>query len=280
MTKEIVTGIYDSGANHKSFRAIGSLIDLSRAFNGKLTVYEKIDGLGTSDRIPSDRSNKDFDVWKIENNGSCDYAFIRHIYDNYDNLSDLIIFTKSNLYEGGVEPSGVSTFVAEAEKYDFSDFGAFPIRMIWNLELEYKESKFLEIGYENIDSRRKIYSASSDWFDFIFSEYEKPKTTISVWGHGPLFCVSKELIRRHDKKIYKYLLDTFYDEYHLSKDGYPPKNGEYCPRHDLWNRFYRVLFTHGHEKDGNFNIHQNDHYHIETTHDIVKEGYVIPGRTN
>ena len=85
---------------------------------------------------------------------------------------------------------------------------------------------------------------------------------------------------RHTKEIYKYLLDSFDDEYHASRDGYVTRQDKYCPRHDLWQRFWRVLFTHGHERDGIFKIHQNPHYHIETNHEIKKEGYYIPKRTN
>lgn len=280
MTKEVVTSIYDAGSDCKSFKSIGNLINLSREFGGKLTAYKKIDNMDSSAKIRSHESNPDFEVFEIENNGSCDYAFIRHIYDNYDDLSDLIIFSKVNLYDGGVDQSGISNFVRNAENYDFSDYGAFPIRMVWNLDLEYKDSTFLEVGYESLEGRNKVNAASSDWMDHIFKGYEKPKTTISVWGHGPLFCVSKRLIRRHSREVYKYLLDTFYDEYHLSKKGVIAGRDFYCPRHDIWNRFYRVLFTHGHEKDGDFNIHQNPHYYLETQHGIRKEGYMIPKRTN
>jgi hypothetical protein len=282
MKKEIITSTYSNLPNNKSFNNLGSILDMSKKFGRGLTVYEKIDNLDPELRIISEKSNPDYNTIQTRNSGSCDYSFIRHIHDNYDNLSELMVFVKVNIYDV-IAPADVhSKFFTECENYDFMDFGDYPIRAVWNLDLEYKNSDHLEVGYGGRENRDHEYSASSDWFDFIFKGYPKPKTTFSIWDHGPLFCVSRDLVRRHNKDVYKYLLDTFDDEFHFSKNGYDSSRnyGRFCPRHDLWQRFWRVLFTNGHERDGEFRIHQNGHYYLEEHRENKKDGYVIPKRTN
>jgi len=270
MKREIITSIYDKLQGNKSFNNLGSLLRISKNFGWDLTVYEKIDGLDPNERISSDKSTADCNVIQIRNNGSCDYSFIRHIYDNYDNLSDLMVFTKVNLSDSIMLDGVHSKFFPFCDDYDFSDFGAFPIRAVWNLDLEYRNREYLEFSYQSVDGRNPEYGVASNWFDFIFKDYDKPKTTFSIWGHGPLFCVSKKIVMRHSREIYKYLLDSFDDEYHASRNGFVSDSKSYCPRHDIWQRFWRVLFTHGHERDGVFKIQQNPHYYIETSHEIKK----------
>jgi hypothetical protein len=203
-------------------------------------VYEKDDSLPFMTSIPTDRvPPSGGQIIRLDNTGSCDYAFLYHIYTNYDNLDDVTIFSKLNVDIGGIPDDAFQEFVREVDRWDYSSVGAFPIRGVWNLNLHYTNQQYLEFMYEEPSKRHPMWQRSSDWYDHIFGDQPFPASTVDVWGHGPMFSASKELIRRHPKSVYEYLMETYHSPYNRKDEKWNVN-----PTHDLFGRFWKVLFTH------------------------------------
>jgi hypothetical protein len=138
-----------------------------------------------------------------------------------------------------LEKLHLQAFVREAGQWDYSSVGAFPIRGVWNLNLHYTNQQYLEFMYEEPSKRHPMWQRSSDWYDHIFGDQPFPASTVDVWGHGPMFSASKELIRRHPKSVYEYLMETYHSPYNRKDEKWNVN-----PTHDLFGRFWKVLFTH------------------------------------
>jgi len=241
----IVTSIYP---NHqettKTWNKYHSCIGLtSRQLNMPVLVYEKDDSLPFMTSFATDRNppGGNGQIIRLDNTGSCDYAFLYHMYTNYDNLDDVTIFTKVNLDNpGNIDQPTFRQFVFEADRWDFSECGTFAIRNAWNLNLHYKNQQFLEFAYEEPSKRCPLHQRASDWYDHIFGGQPFPKTTINIWGHGPCFSVSREMIRRHPRSVYKYLMETYLSPYNRKDE-----TCDFNPTHDHFVRFWKLLFTHG-----------------------------------
>jgi hypothetical protein len=267
----LVTSIYEKAIPCGEERTAGvgkgwaqfdKLRELAHKHDYKIVVYEKDDSLPKSTAIDSNIKfrlmNPDDKVISIDNatQASCDYPFIYHIYENYDNLSDVNVFTKVNI----VGPAGVESyskyeqFLQYAKEFDFCDTGSVPLRGIWNLNLQYESSPGSQLEQQYYQDRR-----SSFWFDQIFRKYPPMQEPVNNWGHGPFFAVSKSLIRRHPREVYKFLLDDFQGSHNQRMYGQSWCAEGWIASHDMYTRFYRVLFTHGADVDENFIIQQNLH---------------------
>jgi Protein of unknown function (DUF3431) len=238
----IVTSLYHGASPEKSWGGYSRHLERAHIHCGvPVLVYEKDDSLPFMTSVPTERAPPGGgQIIRLDNTGSCDYAFLYHIYTNYDNLDDVTIFTKVNVHMGGIPDDAFQSFVREADLWDYSDVGAFPIRGAWNLTLDYKNQQYLEFMYEEPSKRHPMWQRSSDWYDHIFGGQPFPSTTIDVWGHGPCFAVSRDLIRRHPRSVYKYLMETYLSPYNRTDDKWGVN-----PTHDLFLRFWKVLFTHG-----------------------------------
>lgn len=166
--------------------------------------------------------NLPYQLIEIPNICRCEYAFMYHIVNNYDRLDDITVFVKSNWAKYGIR---LFFLLEKCSNYDYMTVGTHG-EMINYLYHEPTDIDFW-----------------TNWYDNIFpDDLEKPKD-VSVWGHGPCFSVSRELIRRHPKSTYEYLLDR------LSK----PRlifSGEKLNEigviyHNEMQRFYTIFFTHG-----------------------------------
>jgi len=177
--------------------------------NTEIFFYKKNDELKIGDKIFRN------DFIEIPNYGSCDYAFLIHIVDNYDNLSDYTIFTKLNWDF----PNGHQMF-EQCTKFDFFQCGSYNVSQIYYDSKRHKEPSNIDFRHENVDMHDLQMTKDkrgddfdyagnadnkSDWFTMIFGDVEQI-TEISTLGKGPCFSVSRELIRRHSKQTYEYLL--------------------------------------------------------------------------
>jgi len=202
-------------------------------------IYHKDDSLKKNESIIIDKNNIN-----IPNYGRCDYAFLYHIVQNYDNLDDITIFVKSHWYEHGLELYKV---IDNCVEYDWMQSGTHKLYQYW------KESKNMKQPCEYIYRDKHIFAETCyDWYNEIFPNIEKPEF-IDGWGHFPCFSVSKQLILRHSKEVYIRLLNKFYPESNSwnINEGYKYFNtleeqvidiGKHY--HDQFGRFYEILFTH------------------------------------
>jgi hypothetical protein len=221
--------------------------------NVPVIVYVKDDKLAKGLSEPVDDR-----FIKLCNYGRCDYAFIYHIVQNYDNLDDKIIFTKVNWSHTHLNLFKV---VEMADKYDYLESGAFQI-------LQYHDKdRWIRDGMPDQFNIHKIFDDPEAVL--LYNEMlpnVKPPDVFMGWGHYPCFCVSKELIQRHPKSIYEALLKKFYPEdTTMSKERIANYNIEYnknfkkttdvnthdgcaliigCWLHDLFGRLYPLFFTH------------------------------------
>jgi hypothetical protein len=214
----------------------------------------------------------------IPNIGRCDYAFLLHIVNNYENLSDINIFTKINWAD---QNNDFFSLIADSRYFDFCDVGDTPELQIWDTgiiesgcEKYMQESGLAGKNYQCIDFRKNkkngfYYPGSGadyieDWYSYIFKDVNTPDLFWS-WSHGPCFSVSRDLIRRHKKEVYEYLLSRFLP----TSGSWDPVSGRSIMSsakgrdvsdkevmddvahhyHDSLLRFWRVLFTHNIDKD-------------------------------
>jgi hypothetical protein len=252
------------------------LIDFSEV---ELFLYRKCDDL----EIGQSRINGEF--IDIPNYGSCDYVFFYHIVNNYDNLADYNIFTKMNLYEDYF--TNFPEVFNNAKYYDFYQGGGAPISQIWyneetkhlidlpskydkvpmNISLT-KDKKPKHDGYSTYNGTEFEYAANSDgqidWFNYLYGGDDSPGE-ICTYQWGPCFSVSKNLILRHSKSVYKHFLDIFHPfnswDYEVGKKFYGTDDIKYQTwgvgrgYHDELLRFYRVFFTYG-LNDADYKINQ------------------------
>lgn len=209
---------------------------------------------------------------EIPNYGSCEYAFLMHIVDNYDNLSDYTIFTKLNWDF----PDGHQVF-QQCTNFDFFQCGSYNVSQVYYDSKIHKNLSEIIFRHSNVDThdmqmtREKRgedfeYAGNadnkSDWFTMIFGQIEHI-TEVSTFGKGPCFSVSRELIRRHKKETYEYLLKMIepYNSWSREKassfwsvealhghDPYSEKFQKYAIGryyHEELSRFYTALFTYG-----------------------------------
>ena len=221
----------------------------------------------------------------IPNIGRCDYAFLLHIVRNYENLSDINIFTKINWRD---QKNDFFSLLADSKLYDFCDVGDTQELQIWDPEIiEYgcslymSDSGISDKNYQCIDYTKNkkngffhhVMESDTlhDWYNEIFKNEHPPKLFWS-WSHGPCFSATREIIRRHKKEVYEYLLSRFLPH---SKSWNPELGKKIMSEsrgtevtdkivmddvahhyHDNFLRFWRVLFTHNIEHN-KFNIKIN-----------------------
>jgi hypothetical protein len=159
---------------------------------------------------------------QIPNICRCEYAFIYHIVNNYDRLDDVTVFVKSNWQKYGIR---LYYLLENCKNYDYMTVGT------------HEET----IGY--LYHEQNDIDFWTNWYDNIFDAHiEKPKDVHS-WGHGPCFSVSRELIRRHPKSTYEYLLDRLSRPTKIFSGSKLNEVG--VMYHNEIQRFYTIFFTHG-----------------------------------
>lgn len=228
--------------------------------NYNIILYEKSDNLKIGEKIVNENNII------IPNYGKSDYAFLTHIINNYDNLSNTTIFTKINWYEQ-IESFKFLKLLEECINYDYYEVGSALSAYVWynndNLHLK-KITDSLSVSYHNVDApmqetgnifnlenRPSRIETFEDWYSHIFLNRNNLPAKVYAFGHAHCFSVSRDLIRRHDISVYKYLLERFHPDSNSSEN----KSKEEINNHfaDCLGRFYGILFTHNIDKK-KFNV--------------------------
>ena len=202
-------------------------------------IYHKDDQLSKNEERKVDDSN----IF-IPNYGRCDYAFLYHIIQNYDQLDDVTLFVKNNWEMYGINLWG---HVNNCTNYDYMESGTLIRYQYW------KDLPANVPRHELLYSNKHLFTETAfDWYHQIFPGIEPPHIVVG-WGHGPCFSVSRELIRRHPKSVYVRLLEKFYPEsgswnIEIGNKYFPDpiKQLEDVGKHyhDCFQRFWFLLFTH------------------------------------
>jgi len=94
-----------------------------------------------------------------------------------------------------------------------------------------------------------------DWYDNIFSpELAKPKDVVA-WGHGPCFSVSREIIHRHPRSVYEYLLERLTRPSRIFNGSKLNEVGVIY--HNEIQRFYTIFFTHALPEANQYKIYND-----------------------
>lgn len=216
-------------------------------------IYKKIDNEMT---ISTKFEDLPHQLLKMPNIGRCEYTFLKHIILNYDNLDDITVFTKSNWAENGIS---FWEFINTCKEYDYMIVGTHAS------EVDYSTDDIKNYNGDIIDSR-------TTWYNEVFKDStESRPTMVTAWGHGPCFSVSRELIRRHPKGVYEYLLDRI----SIPSQNYNKEDAINIGKiyHDEIQRFYTILFTHD-LIEGKFKIYPNSNIVIDQD-DAIKRYIVL-----
>jgi hypothetical protein len=232
MSIKVITSIYKD--EHK----LNKWIDKIKKANVDYIVYKKNDNLKIGEKkILTDN------LVEIPNKGRCDYAFLCHIIDNYDNLARTNVFVKCNWYENNIP---FWDLLLNCHNYDYMQVG----------------THYEVIDWDELDIESGLCERKQKWLSEIFPDNTK-LGKVAVWGHGPSFSVSRELIHRHKKEVYENMLNKFHEDsgsfsLDYEKYNYRTYNDMYVDvgitYHNDLLRFYRILFTHDLPKDNKYKI--------------------------
>jgi hypothetical protein len=239
--------------------------------NYDFTLYAKDNNLkiGEVEKRQVETSNYYIEETVIPNYGKCEYAFLYHIINNYNDLADYTVFTKIHWYDQGIN---FYDLINNCANYDYYEVGMGLHSYVWynndNLHLkEVQGDTYINVDTPyvtgnpfNFDGRAKRWEVFEDWYNHIFPDRNNVPGKIYAFDHGPCFSVSKELIRRHPISVYEYLLERFHPssnawDFILDNDERKTLDNVAQHYHDNLVRFHRLLFTHGVNQD-NFKIQQ------------------------
>jgi len=218
-----------------------------------LIVYNKNDSLKLDEEIITKKTDH-FTIIDIPNYGRCDYSFLYYIIKHYSALPDKILFTKANFMDQTINLEN-SIHILD---YKFLLMGKHLKYGIFNKD--YDINKLFSRGIRDYDIERLFQTRDTindpcfqsyttlDFYKMVYGDKIPPKDEILNFGHGPSFCVYKELILAHSLEVYKRLLDTFYpNKGHWTKWVGYSENEQYLHLgkryHDNLLRFWMVLFV-------------------------------------
>jgi hypothetical protein len=194
-------------------------------------VYNK----GDNDNFEKNNVKK---VINLDNVGRCDHTYLYHIINNYNDLSNIVVFftgsIKNNLYKKNIALKILNNIISSNYKNAY-----FIGNYHKNLKENYKnftldiyacsDKDNLEKNSENILDKCKIRPYGL-WYNYFFGN------TIAHWSIlGGIFSIDKRDIIQHPVKRYKHLLFTV--DKHSN-----PEAGHYIER--SWCViFYPLIYT-------------------------------------
>jgi len=251
----VVTCVYKDNYNN--------VLNFCQTHNLPLVVYNKNDNLKLNEEIIQIQTPM-FTLIDIPNYGRCDYGFLYHIVKNYNNLPDKILFTKANYMD-----QNINLNYAVNNNYDYLTMGRSIKYGIF--DKSYDVNKLLSQRVNKNDIETFLYAKDDyetnelfgntfrsyivrDFYKLVYGNYENiPLNPVLNMGHGPCFCVSRELIQAHNITIYEKLMDTFYpNKNHWSKwDNHTEEETQYHlgkRYHDNLQRLWSTLFIQNYDQ--------------------------------
>jgi hypothetical protein len=287
-TVEVVTSFYKDGYKLDWKDSCKAIFQDHKVI---FSIYRKRDDLEIKFPYSEIEYKKSEDIIDFPNIGRCDYNFLYHIIKNYDCLSDVTVFTKVNWKD---QKNDLFELIRESVFYDFAEVGEGAELQIWDHDIidlntesyvrsirdkkkigfsvSLRDNRITEEERCNSDHPNGWCDWVTDWYNKIFPNSENPGV-FWTWSHGPCFSVSRDLIKRHDKDVYIYLLERFHPEsgswnidlakkckddprgYGKSERGIMDSAAHHY--HDELLRFWRILFTHDLKDSNYFKIKNN-----------------------
>ena len=216
----------------------------------KLIVYNKNDNMKIGEEKVTYK-DEHLTVIDIPNIGRCDYSFLYYIIKNYDNLPDQILFTKANYMDQNIQ------IELALNNKNFMLIGKHVKIGLLNKECKQQllSSGISEYNIEELTVNKSNYTdpcfqsyLTNDFYKIVYGDKEFPDDYVVNFGHGPCFCVTREVILSHNIDIYEKLLDTFYPgkEHWTEWEGHSETETMYHigkRYHDNLLRFWLLLFV-------------------------------------
>jgi hypothetical protein len=194
-------------------------------------VYNK----GDNDNFEKNNVKK---IINLPNVGRCDHTYLFHLIENYDNLSDIIVFFPGSINIEYKKPKAIQLLskIIENDYKNAYFFGSYH----HNLRNRYKYFKLDShkcsdpINYEKnceIMLEKCKIRPYGLWYSYFFGN------TIAHWSTlSGIFSIDKRDIIQHPKLRYQFLIET------INKHS-NPEAGHYIER--SWGViFYPLIYTH------------------------------------
>lgn len=166
-----------------------------------VTIYNKGEPMNLYNEIP------------MQNVGREGHTYYKHIYDNYYNLPDYIMFLQADPFDHYANVMEKIEYFMNSENLDI-DFELITDKVI-----------IQNIVYDNYDERLPLKRV----FHYLYGDTD-PTEVFVEFGPGALFIVSKKAILSNSRDFYKRIVDI------LGKENCPVEGYSI-------ERFHKYIFT-------------------------------------
>jgi len=176
-------------------------------------------------------------IVKLNNVGRCDHTYLYHIIDNYDNLSNIVVFFPGSVNLPNKKPKAIKILINIIRSNYQSAFfcGTYHKRLVTHLQ-NFTMDNYKCCSNENFikNSETKTFKCKYRpyglWYKMFFGN------TNAHWlTYGGVFSIDKRDIKQHDINKYKYIIQTV--SIHSN-----PEAGHYIER--SWGAmFYPLVHT-------------------------------------
>lgn len=195
----------------------------------KYTVYNK----GDNDNFEKTNVNK---IINLENIGRCDHTYLYHIINNYDNLSDIIVFFPGSLDLKIKKPIAI-TLLTEIKSNKQAIFLSEYFENVYTKFNDFKLDSWKSSSLQNYSKNNEYKLQLSDirpfgeWFKHYFAN-ENENEEINTFCYLSIFSVDKMDILQHP--LTRYI--TFINQVNTKSN---PEVGHYLER--SWGALFHPL---------------------------------------
>jgi hypothetical protein len=152
--------------------------------------------------------NSPHKIVKLNNVGKCDHTYLYHIINNYDNLSDYIIFLpgSNNLHYKYLKSINLINYIEYYNK--LVNIGTFTDSNIKSLFYNFKLNSYKTSHKDNykLNNNTEIEKSKirpfGKWYEHHFNNINVNFYT--WWG---IFAITKKIVHQHPKEYYEKLLE-------------------------------------------------------------------------
>lgn len=181
--KELVICVYREDINW-----INNIIDKY----DKIYIYIKNNKRITE--VKNKFKHKKIKIIELENIGSCDHAYLYHIINNYNNLSDIVVFSKGtyrkNIHKYNINKNNTNKTNNFLKKFKLNN---------WTFSHNKTDFKYIKSNYSNLN----------EYLESLFDKHFVSKlfNDSDNWLMGGYFSLDKNNILRYPIYIYKKLIN-------------------------------------------------------------------------
>jgi hypothetical protein len=173
-------------------------------------------------------SIEDKNIIRVDNVGYNIYSYMRYIVDNYENIPDVVVFCKNNVFPRHVSKE---VFIKLSERRVFT-----PIEEPSRWDLKYpmtllgSDNGFLELNnsWYTPHNPSKYFTEFDDFWKFIFDTNETPRYL--RFAPGANYVVPKENIKLRTKEFYINIMN-FVSHHQFSGESHMVERALYT----IWN---------------------------------------------